>query len=36
MNSRGYDTIVIGAGPASSACTALLAEQGLRVLVIER
>jgi len=31
-----YDTIVIGAGPAGSAASALLAEKGLRVLVLER
>jgi len=30
------DTIVIGAGPAGSAASALLAEHGLRVLVLER
>ncbi len=31
-----FDTIVIGAGPAGSAASALLAEHGLRVLVLER
>src|SRR5512138_3328955 len=36
MNSNTYDTIVIGAGPAGSSVAALLAEQGLRVLVLER
>ncbi len=31
-----FDVIVIGAGPAGSAAAALLAEQGLRVVMIER
>jgi flavin-dependent dehydrogenase len=31
-----FDTVIIGAGPAGSAAAALLAEQGLRVLAIER
>jgi flavin-dependent dehydrogenase len=31
-----FDTVVIGAGPAGSATAALLAEQGLRVLMLER
>ena len=31
-----FDTIVIGAGPAGSSAAALLAERGLRVLVLER
>ena len=35
-NTTHYDVIVIGAGPAGSAAAALLAEQGLRVVMIER
>src|SRR5260370_22386092 len=31
-----FDTIIIGAGPAGPAASALLAERGLRVLVLER
>jgi flavin-dependent dehydrogenase len=31
-----FDTIVIGGGPAGSSASALLAERGLRVLVLER
>jgi flavin-dependent dehydrogenase len=33
---REVDTVIIGAGPAGSAAAALLAEKGLRVLVLER
>ena len=33
---KNFDTIVIGAGPAGSAASALLAERGQRVLVLER
>ena len=35
-NSATFDTIVIGAGPAGCSASALLAERGLRVLVLER
>jgi len=35
-NSSSYDVVVIGAGPAGSAASALLAEMGLRVVMIER
>ena len=34
--TTSFDTIVIGAGPAGSTAAALLAGQGLRVLVLER
>jgi flavin-dependent dehydrogenase len=34
--TQTFDTIVIGAGPAGSTAATLLAEQGLRVLVLER
>jgi flavin-dependent dehydrogenase len=34
--TRTWDTIVVGAGPAGSTTAALLAEQGLRVCVVER
>ena len=37
MNSKtNYDVIIIGAGPAGSSASALLAEKGHRVLVLER
>jgi flavin-dependent dehydrogenase len=34
--NHNFDTVVIGAGPAGSTAAALLAEQGMRVVVIER
>ncbi len=34
--SANFDTIVIGAGPAGSSASAILAEHGLKVLVLER
>jgi flavin-dependent dehydrogenase len=34
--SDSFDTVIIGAGPAGSTAAALLAEQGFRVLVLER
>ncbi len=33
---ENHDVVIIGAGPAGSTAAALLAEQGLRVLVLER
>lgn len=35
-NSRDVDVVVIGAGPAGSAAAAIMAGEGLRVLVLER
>src|SRR5437870_3802677 len=35
-NERDYDVLVIGAGPAGCAAATVLAEQGHRVLVLER
>jgi len=35
-SAHTYDVLIIGAGPAGSASAALLAEQGHRVLVLER
>ena len=34
--AEGYDALIIGAGPAGAAAAAVLAEQGRRVLVLER
>lgn len=31
-----YDVIVVGAGPAGSTASKLLAEKGFRVLLVER
>lgn len=36
MTSPSFDVIVAGAGPAGSSAAALLAEQGVRVLVLEK
>jgi flavin-dependent dehydrogenase len=36
MSSQQFDTVIIGAGPAGSAAAALLAEQGFRVVALER
>ena len=36
MDTASHDVIIIGAGPAGSAAAAILAEQGRRVLVLER
>ncbi|SVE43774.1 uncharacterized protein METZ01_LOCUS496628, partial [marine metagenome] len=36
MNRDSYDVIVIGAGPAGSSAATILAENGRRVLVLER
>src|SRR6201996_5203971 len=35
-SSSEYDVLIIGAGPAGSSASALLAEKGHRVLVLER
>ena len=35
-HNDSFDTVIIGAGPAGSTAAVLLAEQGLRVLVLER
>src|SRR5580700_4209609 len=37
MNTKSnYDVLILGAGPAGSSASALLSEQGHRVLVLER
>jgi len=36
MNNQQYDALLIGAGPAGSCASAILAEYGHRVLVLER
>ena len=35
-DSRKYDVLIIGGGPAGASAAALLAEQGHRVLILER
>ena len=36
MKDYDYDTIVVGAGPAGSTTSALLAEKGHKVVMIEK
>ncbi len=36
MEGNVYDAIVVGAGPSGSACAALLAEKGCRVLLLDK
>ena len=36
MASKNYDAIVVGAGPSGSACAALLADKGARVLLLDK
>ena len=36
QNQNSYDAIVIGGGPAGSTASALLADKGRRVVVLER
>lgn len=36
MEGNVYDAIVVGAGPSGSTCAALLAKQGVRVLLVDR
>ena len=36
MKRESFDCIVLGAGPAGSAAAALVAEAGLRTLLVER
>jgi phytoene dehydrogenase-like protein len=36
MQNKDYDAIVIGAGPGGSACAAMLANKGLKILLLEK
>ena len=35
-NTNNYDAIIIGGGPAGSCCGALLSQNGLRTLIVEK
>ncbi len=36
MNEREFDVIVLGAGPAGATAATVLAQQGRRVLILDR